>query len=181
MKMLKADDGILLLIDIQGNLAQLMHDRETLFRNLQILVKSARILEVPIVWMEQIPEKLGHTVAPVADLLQDRQPLAKSTFSCCRDRAIMAEIEGAGRRQVMVTGIETHICVYQSTRDLLQRGFQVHVIGDAVSSRVAGNKETGLVRMRQEGAVISSVEMALFEMLREAAGERFRRIVQLLK
>jgi nicotinamidase-related amidase len=179
--MLNADESILLLIDIQGNLAQSMHDKQSLFKNLQILVKSARILELPIVWMEQIPEKLGHTVPAVAGLLRDRRPLTKTTFSCCGDRAIMAAIEACGRRQMLVTGIETHICVYQSTRDLLQRGFEVHVISDAVSSRVAGNKNIGLARMRQEGALISSVEMALFEMLREAAGDRFRQIVKLLK
>ncbi len=179
--MLTADASVLLLIDIQGNLAQLMHDRQTLFKNLQILIKSARILDVPIVWMEQIPEKLGHTVPVVAGLLRDRRPMAKTTFSCCADPDIMAAIEAAGRRQVLVTGIETHICVYQSTRDLLQRGFEVHVISDAVSSRVIENKEIGLARMKQEGALISSVEMALFEMLREAAGDRFRQIVKLLK
>ncbi len=179
--MLTADASVLLLIDIQGNLAQLMHDRQTLFKNLQILIKSARILELPIVWMEQIPEKLGHTVPAVAGLLRDRRPLAKTTFSCCGDADIMTAIEGSGRRQVLVTGIETHICVYQSTRDLLQRGFEVHVISDAVSSRVIENKEIGLARMKQEGALISSVEMALFEMLQEAAGDRFRQVVKLLK
>ena len=179
--MLTADASMLLLIDIQGNLAQLMHDRQTLFRNLQILIESARILNVPIVWMEQIPEKLGHTVPAVAGLLRDRRPLAKTTFSCCADPDIMAAIEETGRRQVLVTGIEAHICVYQSTRDLLQRGFEVHVISDAVSSRVIENKQIGLARMKQEGALLSSVEMALFEMLRQAEGDSFRQIVRLLK
>lgn len=179
--MLNADQSVLLLIDIQGNLAQLMHDKQILFKNLQILIESARMMELPIVWMEQIPEKLGPTVPAVAGLLRDRRPLAKTTFSCCADRAILAAIEACGRRQVLVTGIETHICVYQSTRDLLQRGFEVHVISDAVSSRVAENKTIGLDRMQREGALISSVEMALFEMLGEAAGDRFRQIVKLLK
>lgn len=179
--MLNATDSLLLLIDIQGNLARLMYDRDALFKNLQILIRSARILNLPVVWMEQIPAKLGPTVPEVADLLQGMHPLAKTSFSCCGDDAVMTAIAETGRRQVLVGGIETHICVYQSTRDLLQRGYEVHVMADAVSSRVAGNREIGLARMQNAGAVISSVEMALFEMLQSAEGDLFRQVVKLLK
>lgn len=179
--MLNANDSLLLLIDIQGNLAQLMRDRDKLFKNIQILIHSARILNLPMVWMEQIPEKLGSTVPEVANLLKGMQPLAKTSFSCCGDDVIMTAIGETGRRQVLVSGIETHICVYQSTRDLIQRGYEVHVMADAVSSRVAGNRKIGLARMQNDGAVISNVEMALFEMLQKAKGNQFRQVIKLLK
>ena len=179
--MLKASDTALAVIDVQGRLATLMHDRDTLYRNLQILVRGARVLELPVLWLEQYPEGLGPTIPEVAELLGGQEPLAKTCFSAWGQPEFVRRLEESGRRQVLVAGIETHICVYQTVRDLRDRGYEVEVVEDAVSSRTAQNKRVGLEKVRAAGAGITSVETALFEMLREAATPRFREIARLVK
>ncbi len=103
------------------------------------------------------------------------------TFSCAGCHAFMEKLKAAGRKQVLLTGIETHVCIYQTASDLLRQGFEVGVIADAVSSRCARNKEIGLDRMVSEGAVIISTEMILFEMLKTAEGELFKKVLSSLK
>ena len=123
--MLSTDNTVLVIVDVQGKLAQLMADRETLFRNLQRMVKGALALELPILWVEQLPQKLGPTIPEVADLLPGHQPIAKSSFSCAGNEAFNAALAGLGRKQILLVGIEAHVCVYQSALDLLQAGYQV--------------------------------------------------------
>ncbi len=179
--MLTVDDSLLMIVDVQGNLAQMMPEKAVLFKNLQILIKSAQILGLPIIWLEQMPHKLGGSIEEVRSLLTDMQPISKVNFSCCDEPACLQALLRTGRRQVLIAGIEAHVCVYQSARDLVKLGYLVHVIGDAVASRIAANKPLALTRMQDAGAVISSVEMALFEMQRRAEGEKFWQIVRLLK
>jgi nicotinamidase-related amidase len=179
--MLKPDNTALILIDIQGKLASLMHQREQLYRNLEILLKGAQVLELPILWLEQYPQGLGPTIPEVAGLLKDQQPLAKLCFSACGLPEFSQALRASGRRRVLLAGIEAHICVYQTCRDLLDQGYGVEVVGDAVSSRTPENKKTGLDRMAQAGAVLTSVEMALFELLRVAGTPQFKEIARLVK
>ncbi len=141
--MLKASDTALAVIDVQGKLATLMHDRDTLYRNLQILVRGARVLELPVLWLEQYPEGLGPTIPEVAELLGGQEPLAKTCFSAWGQPEFVGRLEESGRRQVLVAGIETHICVYQTVRDLRDRGYEVEVVEDAVSSRTASEQARG--------------------------------------
>jgi len=179
--MLRPDNTALALIDIQGKLASLMHQREQLYRNLEILIKGAQVLELPILWLEQYPQGLGPTIPEVADLLKDQQPLAKLCFSACGLPEFAQALRASNRRRVLLAGIEAHICVYQTCRDLLDQGYGVEVVGDAVSSRTPENKQTGLDRMVQAGAVLTSVEMALFELLRVAGTPQFKEIARLVK
>ncbi len=179
--MLTRENTDLIIVDVQGKLAELMHDRDTLFANLQRLAKGAKVLGLPILWNEQIPEKLGPTIAPLRELLCDLQPMPKNSFSCCGSPAFLEALEQTGRRQTLLAGIETHVCVYQTALDLLERGYQVQVVGDAVSSRVAHNKEIALQRMKDAGAQITSTEMALFELLRKAEGPAFSEIIKIVK
>ena len=179
--MLYPEKAGLVLIDVQGKLATLMHEREELYRNLQILVKGVRILEMPIFWLEQYPQGLGPTIPELAELLPDQEPLAKVCFSGCGLGEFMEEVRESGRRQLLVAGIETHICVYQTCRDLLTQGYRVEVVADAVSSRTAENRRIGLERMARAGAWVTSVEMCLFELLREAVGPQFKEIARLVK
>lgn len=179
--MLTVDDSLLMIVDVQGNLAQIMPDKVVLFENLRILIQSAHILGLPIIWLEQMPQKLGRSIEEIRSLLTDMQPIEKVDFSCCEEPACLQALVRTGRRQVLITGIEAHVCVYQSARGLVKLGYTVHVISDAVASRIAANKPLALQRMRDAGAVISSVEMALFEMQRRAEGEKFWQIVRLLK
>ena len=179
--MLSRDHTALVLIDIQGKLASLMHEREALYRQLQILVEGAQVLKLPILWLEQYPKGLGPTIPEVAALLSDQEPLAKTCFSACGLSAFQTQLRQSGRRQILLAGIESHICVYQTARDLLDSGYQVEVVTDAVSSRTAENKELGLQRMASAGAQITAVEMCLFELLQEAGTAEFKQIAALVK
>lgn len=179
--MLQPDSAALVLIDIQGKLATLMHRREELYRNLQILIEGIQILEIPIFWVEQYPEGLGPTIPEVADLLPDQQPMPKLCFSACGLAEFMEQLRAGGQKQLLLAGIETHICVYQTARDLLSQGYHVEVVADAVSSRTPENRQVGLDRMTRAGAWITSVETALFELLRQAGTQPFKKIARLVK
>lgn len=180
--MLNIKDTALVVIDVQGKLAQLMDQKEALFANLERIIKGVRVLELPILWTEQVPEKLGETTPKIRELLVDSaQPISKSSFSCCGHRPFMDALKGLQRKQVLLTGIETHICVYQTALDLLNLGYEVHLVTDAVSSRTAKNKQIGIERIREAGALPTSTEMALFELLRVAEGDKFRQIARIVK
>jgi len=180
--MLKIDDTVLLVIDVQGKLAQLMHHKEAFFANLEKIIKGIQVLNIPILWTEQVPDKLGPTSPEIATLLaQKADPVAKSSFSCCGHLPFMNALKALNRQQILLTGIETHICVYQTALDLLNAGYEVQVITDAVSSRTAENKHVALERMKETGATLTSTEMALFELLRVAAGPQFKEIAKIVK
>lgn len=179
--MLKTETTVLLLIDIQGKLAQLMHEKALLFDNLQKLVKGIRVLNIPVLWVEQNPTGLGPTIPEITALLTDLQPIAKMSFSACRNDTFVAALEKAHRRQVLVAGIETHICVYQTAVDLVGMGYEAHVVADAVSSRTPANKAIGLEKMSAAGAALTSVETALFELLAVAQGDAFKAISKIVK
>jgi nicotinamidase-related amidase len=178
---LKLDDTALVAIDVQGKLAQLMHNRTELFKNLRLMIQGAQVLGIPILWTEQYPKGLGPTVQEVSELLPGIQPIAKNAFSCCGERAFRAVLEPLGRRQILLTGIEAHVCVHQTAMDLLEAGYEVQVIADAVSSRTAENRHIGLEKMRDAGVVITSTETALFELIKVAEGPQFKQISKLVK
>lgn len=180
--MLTTDNTALLVIDVQGKLAEVMHQKELLYDNLQRIIRGAQVLALPIIVTEQVPAKLGPTRPEIAQLLGETfNPIAKDTFSCCGSEEFMDALAGLDRRQILITGIETHVCVYQTALDLIERGYEVQLITDAVTSRTAENRQLGLERIRQAGASLTSTEMALFELLRVAAGERFREISRIVK
>lgn len=179
--MLSIETTTLLLIDIQGKLAGLMHDKALLFNNLQKLVKGIQVLDIPILWVEQNPAGLGPTIPEVAELLPDVEPISKMSFSSCRNDRFLQALKALNRSQVLIAGIETHICVYQTAADLVDMGLEVQVVTDAVSSRTTANKAIGLQKMTDAGAVLTSVEAALFELLGVADGERFKEIIRIVK
>ncbi len=179
--MLEIQQCCLVVVDVQGKLAQLMCARELLFKNIQILIQAAKILDIPILWAQQCPAALGPTVTEIAELLTDHEPINKSAFSCCGQESFNARLNELRRSHVLLCGIETHVCIYQTAVDLLRKGFRVDVPADAVSSRTLDNKQIALRRMAAEGAHISSVEMALFELLRTAEHPKFRQIAKLIK
>ncbi len=179
--MLDIRNCCLAVVDVQGKLAQLMHGKEALFKNVQVLVQAAKILGIPILWCQQVPDALGPTIPEVARLLTDIEPINKSVFSCCGADQFIGKLNESSRSQVLLCGIEAHICVYQTAADLLNKGFDVSVVADAVSSRTVDNKQIALNRLAAEGASITSVEMALFELLRTAEHPKFRQIAKLIK
>ncbi len=179
--MLTRENALLLVIDIQGKLADLMHDRHMLFANVQRMVRGAQILDLPILVTEQNPQGLGSTIPEISKLLEDVQTISKVSFNSCATPRFLHALEQTGRKQILITGIETHICVYQTSIDLLRRGYAVEVVVDAVSSRTALNKQIGLDRMRTSGAALTSTEMALYELLQVAEGPAFKAILKLVK
>jgi len=178
--MITIEESALLIIDVQGKLAEQMHDRSGLFNNLSVLIQGAKLLSTPIVWVEQLPDKLGSTHSDLIQHLPGK-PYAKSTFSAWGNDDIRSEIENLNRRNWIVAGIECHVCVYQTVRDLLKMHYNVHVVCDAVSSRKEENKSLGLEVMKTAGACLTSTEMVLFELQQKAEGEAFKQLIQLVK
>jgi nicotinamidase-related amidase len=179
--MLDIEKSFLVVVDVQGKLASLMHDRDALFKNIRILIQAAKILDIPILWCQQVPDALGATVPEIAELLAGNEPVNKSSFSCCGDEKFIDRLKSIDRSQVLLAGIETHVCIYQTAVDLKEKGFDVNVIADAVSSRTLDNKQTALSKMQAIGINISSTEMALFELLKTADHPQFKQIAKLVK
>lgn len=179
--MFEIDRTVLVLIDVQGRLAQMMHGKEELFASLKTILKGMEILGVPVIWMEQLPDKLGATTPEIAECLPGASPIPKHSFSCWGNPGFMERFRHINRDQVLLTGIESHICVYQTGMDLLQRGIEVQVVTDCVSSRTLANKTLGIERIKQSGGAATSCEMVLFELMKAARGEAFKRMVKIIK
>jgi len=179
--MLKIENTALIVVDIQGNLALAMHEKELLFKNARKLIKGVQVLGIPILCTEQNPQKLGPTIPEIADLLSDSHPVSKLSFSCCQDDGFLNALKSIDRKQLLIAGIEAHVCIYQTAADLIDLGYEVQVVTDAVSSRNMEDKEIGLQKMRDSGASLTSVETALFELLKIAEGKQFKEILNIVK
>lgn len=179
--MLKKEEAVLVLIDIQGKLAQIVDESDFIVNNIANVVQGAKLVELPILWLEQYPKGLGPTDERIAEHLSDEKPIEKITFSAYDTEEFVQALEQTGRKKILLAGIETHICVYQTAAHLLANGYEVEVLADCVSSRTAGNREVGIQKMMQLGATITSVEMALFEMQQIAKGDTFKAISKLVK
>ena len=178
---LAADQCCLLVVDVQGKLAQLMVDREKLYKNVGILIQVARGLGIPILWCQQSPDALGPTVAEVQQHLEGYSPINKVTFSCWQDLSFQTSFQNLKRTQVLLCGIEAHICIYQTARDLWSKGLRTEVIVDAISSRTQDSKALAIQRMTALGVGTMSVEMVLFELLKSADHPQFRALSKLIK
>lgn len=179
--MLKLENAALVIVDVQGKLATLMYEKEIFFGNMVTVIEGAKTLEIPILWNEQLPDKLGPTIPEIKAILADKSPLVKKTFSCCGNPDFVSALEKTGRKQVLLTGMETHVCVYQTAVDLIEAGYEVYLVADCVSSRTAENREVGIQAIRDLGAKISCIEMAFFEMLGVAEGDKFKKIIKIIK
>ncbi|MEW5936713.1 MAG: hydrolase [Candidatus Thermoplasmatota archaeon] len=173
------EHSVLVIIDMQEKLFPRVVEKELLAENVVKLISFAQTLGIPIVLTEQYPKGLGTTIAPVRQALDDYRPLEKVSFSCFGAEGFEEKLGGA--RVLLLTGIETHVCVFQTALDALSKGYSVHVLADAVSSRTSGDKEIGIERMRDSGAIISSTEMAIFEILERAGTEEFKSVAHLLR
>ena len=179
--MLEKDEALLVFIDVQGHLHEVMDGREALDANLERLVRGVQLLNLPMLATEQIPEKLGPTSEPFRAMLDEVTMVAKSAFSCCGDLKFLTHLRTLGKRQVILAGIEAHVCVYQTAMDLLKAGYEVFIAADAVSSRSAENKSLALQALHNAGAVILPVESILFALLGDAADPKFREMLKLIK
>lgn len=178
--MLTKDNTVLVIIDVQGKLAQIVEDSEQVVGNIVKAVKCAQALDIPIIWVEQYPKGLGPTTPAIAELLKG-EAIEKITFSAYDNAEFVVALQGTGCHNVLLTGIETHICVYQTAQHLLNNFYNVEVLADCVSSRTSANREVGIQKMLQLGARMSSVEMAFFELQKIAKGDEFKAISQIVK
>jgi nicotinamidase-related amidase len=174
----------LLIIDVQDRLAGTMDETVlgSLVRNTTILIEAATALAVPILRTEQYPKGLGPTLPQIAQALPaGQQACEKTCFSCCGAAGIESSISDVVRKQVVLTGMETHICVLQTALDLQQRGNQVFVVADAVCSRRKQHYQNALARMQQAGIIISNTESVLFEWLSDASHPQFKALSKLIR
>lgn len=181
-RMVKAEGCALIVVDIQEKLLPPIFENERLLKNAQLLVKLAEILEMPVIATTQYAKGLGETVADVKSLLPNAA-IDKQSFSCFGSDAFcsaMKHLPGQ-RNTVLLCGMESHICVAQTALAALREGYLVHVASDAVSSRAEWNWKIGLERMRAAGAVISSTEMMIYELLRGSGTDAFKEMLKWLK
>jgi nicotinamidase-related amidase len=173
----------LVVVDIQEKLLPPIHEKERLVRNTQILIRLANILEMPVLVTTQYAKGLGGIVAPIAELLPQVSAMDKTEFSCFGSEQFCSALKGFPRKRntVLLCGMETHICVMQTALAALNKGYLVHVASDAVGSRSEWNWTVGLQRMRDAGAVISSTEMMMYELLRGSGTPAFKQLLPYLK
>ena len=179
--MLDLENTLLVIVDVQGNLAHSMYRKEVLFKNIRELIKGMQALEMPIILTEQNPTGLGPTIPELAELLPDIQPIAKMSFSCCRNEDFMHALKVHNRNRILIAGIEAHICVYQTAVQLTSMGYEVEVVADAVGSRIQANRDIGLQKMRDSGIGVTCIETAFFELIETAEDKRFKKILRIVK
>jgi len=176
-----AEETLLIVIDVQEKIFSAMYEKEKTKQNICQLIEGIKVLKIPMVWTEQYPKGLGPTLRDIAFALKGIDLMEKITFSCLGDNAVLSKIKSYSKKQVLVCGIETHVCVYQTVQDLLEEGFDVQVVTDAVMSRQKSNYNIGLQKMSAIGATLTSVEMALFELQIVASGDNFKSLARIIK
>ncbi len=179
--MLKQESTGVILVDIQGKLAQMVHNSETLIENIARFIEGAKILELPIVWLEQYPKGLGKTVEKISSLLNDYKPIEKFTFNCYADKNVRQAIIDSGRKQWLICGIESHICVYQTSMDLLENNYEVEVLTDCISSRLAENVKFATDKLQSKGVGLTNIEMCLYELMISSKHPKFKEILKIIK
>ncbi len=182
---LNREDALLLVVDVQERLVPAIHKDlyPAALKNMRIMIEAAGILGLPILLTEQYPKGLGTTVREILDPLEGKpfRRIEKVTFSCARDEGFLKAIAETNRRQAVIVGMETHVCVYQTTVDLIRAGYSVFVADDAVSSRFMHNYLSGLQALRDAGCTVYSTETAVFQLLKAAATPEFKKVSPLIR
>jgi nicotinamidase-related amidase len=175
------EDTAAVCVDMQEKFTGIIHKFDKIIKNSKILIDGLNILEVPIIVTEQYPKGLGNTIPEIKEHLEEYNPIEKLAFSCCGSDEFCETLKKTDKKNVIVFGIETHVCVLQTVLDLIEMNYQPVLIEDCVSSRKKSDRKTALNRMRQEGTIISSYESILFELSRVAGTEKFKQISKLVK
>jgi nicotinamidase-related amidase len=180
MRILK-DRTAALIIDIQERLYPYIFENEKLTKNVSRLIEGLKIIGITIFVTEQYVKGLGPTIEPVTAILGNHPRIEKMSFSCCDESRVMEGIATSGKVNIIIAGIESHVCVLQTTIDLIHNGYHPVVVEDCVSSRSENDKRIAIERMREEGAIITTCESILFELLRFSGSEQFKGISRLVK
>ncbi len=177
---LTKEDTVLLIIDVQERLSAAMEYGDKVIDNTDVLIKTSKDMEIPILVTEQYPKGLGSTVEQLADNLDKNSTYEKITFTGCIEQ-VNSDLKQLGRKKVIIVGMETHVCVLQTARDLLADGYQVFVVSDAVCSRTKQDYRTALELMRDMGAVVTTTEIVCFDLLKKAGTPLFKKVSKLIK
>jgi nicotinamidase-related amidase len=179
---LKKEECCAVIIDIQYRLFPHIYDFEQIELNCARLIEGLNILNLPLLFTEQYPKGLGPTISSLRGLIKtDTKPIIKSDFSCCGEPDFMEAVESTGRKNVIIAGIEAHVCVLQTVIDLIESGYQPVLVGNCVSSRKRVDRDFAIERMRGEGAIVTTYESLLFELLETSKSEEFKGISNLVK
>ena len=178
---IKKENTIGVVVDIQSRLYPYIHENEKLTRNNRILIQGLVILKIPVVVTQQYTKGLGDTIPEIAEVLGDYKYIEKTAFSCCDEPRFNEDLALASKMYVVVTGIEAHVCVMQTVNDLIGQGYIPVVVEDCIGSRNPNDKHIAVERMRQSGAIITTYESILFELLKYSATNQFREISSLVK
>lgn len=177
---LSKEDTAIMIIDIQERLAPVMKYKDKVVNNTKILIQASKEMDIPIIYTEQYPKGLGHTIEELEELLENAKRFEKTSFSAINEEVKEALVE-LGKKKVIIVGMETHVCVYQTVRDLLSNGYEVFVVSDGVASRTKNNYLNGLDLMKNMGAVIINTESIVFDLLKEAGTPEFKIMSKLIK
>lgn len=180
--LLRPDRAVLLVVDLQEKLLAAIHEKERVLKNSLLLLRLGEVLGLPVILTTQYRKGLGETNPAVLAAAYGTLPLDKVTFGCFSDPGFLRRLESLrGRNQLVVAGVEAHICVAQTVLGALDKGYEVHLASDAVGSRTESNRHVGLARMERAGALVSSAEMAIYELLGRSDGESFKKMLPHLK
>lgn len=171
----------LVVVDVQEKLFPVIYEKYTLLNNLSVLIKGFQLLELPIIITEQVPNKLGKTINDVSSLFNQIDAIAKLTFSCAGEPEFIKRLDQTGADKIILVGIESHVCVYQTALDLLKQKRKVEIIVDCISSRNLNNHNVAVEMMKVKGVSLNTVEMLLFSIQKSASGDTFRKLVKLIK
>lgn len=169
------------IVDIQDRLFPHIDRKEELENRVQVLIKGLHVLEIPVVLTEQYTKGLGPTISSISEVLQAVEPIEKLCFSCCDEPRFQSALKEIGRSTVILAGIETHVCILQTSIDLIEAGYTPVVPADAVSSRKSSDKEIALLRIAAEGGIITTTESLLLELCRFAGTPVFKEISRMIK
>ena len=178
---LDRENTVLLIVDIQEKLAAVMKEKGKVVKNNLHLIELAKMIGMPVMVTEQYPKGLGMTVHEIREALPFYRPVEKMTFDCCGQLTFLEKLKELNKSNVVLTGMETHICVLQTCIGLIKGGINVHLVQDAICSRTKENWMTGTEFMRDAGAVVTCTETVLFQLLRVAGTEEFKAVSRMIK
>lgn len=180
-QLLERDKSALVIIDVQEKLFPYVKNQIHLQKNISKLTETAKLLGLPIIITEHYPKGLGRTMPSVSDLVKDAVMIEKTSFGCCGDDGFNKAVKKTARKQIILCGIETHICVAQTAIGLKNGGYDVYLVSDAASSRNETDAETAIERMKGEGIIVSTTEALMYELMQDASDPLFKKFLQIVK
>lgn len=179
--MIRPNDCLLFLIDVQEKLIPTIFQHEQLVQNIELLLKGCQVCDLPQYTFEQYPKGLGKTVEPLKNFIQESQLYEKTKFSAAQVPEAMDQLKASGKSQIIIAGIESHVCVFQTVEELIEQGYEVFIPHETTSSRSEKNREVALKRMEQLGASITCIESVFFELLRDSRAPQFKELSALIR